>query len=320
MSSCYDAKMRYIQPEYGQQPTFSSFLPSIAGPWGIPAWCNYNNRGQAVCSFGVQDKDYAILEFTAASTAYQRTALTGFRTFIKENQTVAEPFADGTGTMIVEPNALTLTWKGSGLSVEVQYFTLPNARMVGLCRKLRVTNESKRSIHIALLDGLATMVLYGIRDEKLKQEAQLSTAWMQVENLEENLPYFRVRASLEDSARVTAVEGGNFKQAFAEDGKPLATIVQPSLVFGWDTALIQPIGFLNHSLTDILLRKQLTGNFLPCCMTPWEGALGQEKSLTLWEFYGQAENIGQMREYCEKPAMPHTSRESFKRHGTLRRN
>lgn len=300
MSSYYDAKMRYIQPEYGRQPTFSSFLPGIAGPWGIPAWCNYNNRGQAVCSFGVQDKDHAILEFTAASTAYQRTALTGFRTFIKENQTVTEPFADGTGTMIVEPNALTLTWKGSGLSVEVQYFTLPNARMAGLCRKLRVTNESKRSIHIALLDGLATMVPYGIRDEKLKQEAQLSTAWMQVENLEENLPYFRVRASLEDSAKVTAVEGGNFKLAFAEDGKPLATIVQPSLVFGWDTALIQPVGFLNYSLADILQREQLTGNFLPCCMTPWEGGLGQEESLTLWEFYGQAENIGRMREFCEK--------------------
>ena len=118
MSSCYDSKMRYVQPEFGRQPTFSSFLPGIAGPWGIPTWCNYNNRGQAVCSFGVQDKDHAILEFTAASTAYQRTALTGFRTFIKENETVAEPFADGTGTMIVEPNALSLSWENRCVSVE----------------------------------------------------------------------------------------------------------------------------------------------------------------------------------------------------------
>ena len=54
MGNCYyDANVRFVQTEYGRQPTFSSFLPGIAGPWGIPTWCNYNNRGQAVCSFGV---------------------------------------------------------------------------------------------------------------------------------------------------------------------------------------------------------------------------------------------------------------------------
>ena len=75
MGNCYyDANVRFVQTEYGRQPTFSSFLPGIAGPWGIPTWCNYNNRGQAVCSFGVQDKDHAILEFTAAAAAYQTAA------------------------------------------------------------------------------------------------------------------------------------------------------------------------------------------------------------------------------------------------------
>lgn len=302
MSSYYNSKMRYIQPEYGRQPTFSSFLPGIAGPWGIPAWCNYNNRGQAVCSFGVQDKDHAILEFTAASTAYQRTALIGFRTFIKENQTVTEPFADGTGTMIVEPNTLTLTWENHRISVEVLYFTLPNERMAGLCRELRVTNTTAQTMRIELLDGLATMVPYGISDEKLKQEAQLSTAWMQVENLEENLPYFRVRASMEDTAKVTTVDGGNFKLAFTEDGTLLPAIVQPSLVFDWDTALIQPVGFMNHQLADILHVKQLTSNFLPCCMTPWEGVLKSGESVVLWEFYGQSENMSRMREFCLQAA------------------
>ena len=68
MTNCYfDSSQRYIQPEFGQQPVFSSFLPGIAGPWGIPAWCDYNNWGQAVCSFGVQDKDHAILEFNTIS-------------------------------------------------------------------------------------------------------------------------------------------------------------------------------------------------------------------------------------------------------------
>lgn len=296
----FESEHSFVQLEFGRQPTFSSFLPGIAGPWGIPAWCNYNNRGQAVCSFGVQDKDHAILEFTAASTAYQRTALTGFRTFIKENQMVTEPFADGTGTMIVEPNTLSLAWANAGFSVEVLYYTLPNERMAGLCRKLRVTNVSEQPMHIELLDGLATMVPYGVSDEKLKQEAQLSTAWMQVENLDENLPYFRVRASMEDTAKVTTVDGGNFKLAFTEDGKILPAIVQPSLVFGWDTALVQPIVFQVRSLAELMCTRQLTSNFLPCCMTPWEGELQPEQSMELWEFYGQSENIARMREFCAK--------------------
>ena len=80
--------------------TPTDFLQLSAGhssPWGIPTWCNYNNRGQAVCSFGVQDKDHAILEFTAAAAAYQRTPLTGFRTFLKENGKVTEAFAAAWG-------------------------------------------------------------------------------------------------------------------------------------------------------------------------------------------------------------------------------
>lgn len=301
MGNCYyDANVRFVQMEYGRQPTFSSFLPGIAGPWGIPAWCNYNNRGQSVCSFGVQDKDHAILEFTAAAAAYQRTLLTGFRTFLKVNGNVTEAFADGLGTMMVEPNALTISWCDSIFVVEVLYFTLPNERMAGLCRRVQIKNISAKAVEAELLDGLATMVPYGISDEKLKQEPQLSTAWMQVENLEENLPYYRVRASLEDTAKVTSVKGGNFKLAFVEDGQPLPTIVQPSLVFGWDTSMVNPVSFSEHSLAEITSTKQLTGNFLPCAMTPWQGTIQTGATLTLWEFYGQADEIDQMRAFCQK--------------------
>lgn len=193
MGNCYyDANVRFVQTEYGRQPTFSSFLPGIAGPWGIPTWCNYNNRGQAVCSFGVQDKDHAILEFTAAAAAYQRTPLTGFRTFLKENGKVTEAFADGLGTMTVEPNVLTISWRDSLFAIEVTYFSLPNERMAGLCRRVLLKNISPKAVETELLDGLAAMVPYGISDEKLKQEPQLSTAWMQVEDLEENLPSITV--------------------------------------------------------------------------------------------------------------------------------
>lgn len=301
MGNCYyDANVRFVQTEYGRQPTFSSFLPGIAGPWGIPTWCNYNNRGQAVCSFGVQDKDHAILEFTAAAAAYQRTPLTGFRTFLKENGKVTEAFADGLGTMTVEPNVLTISWRDSLFAIEVTYFSLPNERMAGLCRRVLLKNISPKAVETELLDGLAAMVPYGISDEKLKQEPQLSTAWMQVEDLEENLPYYRVRASMEDTAKVTAVRGGNFKLAFAEGGRPLETIVQPSLIFGWDTSMVKPANFEEHALSEITSTRQLTENFLPCAFTPWAGTVQPGEALTLWEFYGQAEEIDQMRSFCQK--------------------
>ena len=220
-NSYFDAELHFVQTEYGKQPPFSGFLPAFAGPWGIPTWCNYNNRGQAICSFGVQDKNHAILEFIAASTAYRCTALTGFRTFLKQGGIVVEPFADSMGTMILEPNALRLTWKNEQTSVEVVYFTLPNERMAGLCRRLRIQNLSSAETVLELLDGLATIVPYGVCDEKLKQEPNLSTAWMRVEKAEEHLPCFGIRASMEDSTRVSEISGRNFRLAFAEDERLL---------------------------------------------------------------------------------------------------
>lgn len=190
MQQCYyDDQLRFVLPQYGRQPTFSSFLPGIAGSWGIPTWCNYNNRGQGISSFGVQDKDHAIMEFTAASTSYQRSALEGFRTFVKIGQDSFEPFANGMGTMTVEPNCLLLHWENAMVAVNVTYFTLPNEKLPGLCRRVEVSNLSDLELHMEILDGMAKVVPYGVKDEKLKQEANLSTAWMKVDNLENNIPF-----------------------------------------------------------------------------------------------------------------------------------
>lgn len=106
-NSYFDEKLHFAQIEYGKQPPFSGFLP------GIPAWCNYNDRGQVVCSFSMQDKDHVILEFTASSTAYRNTAQTGFRTFLKRDGAVIDSFADSMGTMSLKPNVLRLEWKMS---------------------------------------------------------------------------------------------------------------------------------------------------------------------------------------------------------------
>ena len=89
-------KENFILENYGKKSTFASFRPGIAGIRGIPSWCYYVNRGQCVVSFGVDNKDHAIMEFYPAHQAYQNVKTTGFRTFIKKDGIVWEPFSDET--------------------------------------------------------------------------------------------------------------------------------------------------------------------------------------------------------------------------------
>ena len=74
---------RFVIRDYAAKRPFASFLPGIAGPLGIPLWVFYVNRGQAIASFGVENKDNPIMEFEPANKAYQTTPYTGFRTFLK---------------------------------------------------------------------------------------------------------------------------------------------------------------------------------------------------------------------------------------------
>ena len=52
----------------------------------------YTNRGQGMNSFGVDNKGNAIMEFNSANTAFENTAVKGFRTFLKIDGEYYEPF------------------------------------------------------------------------------------------------------------------------------------------------------------------------------------------------------------------------------------
>jgi hypothetical protein len=86
-------------PGFNSSRPFSSFLPGIAGESGKPLWVFYTNRGQCISSFGIRDKNGAMLEFHAANKAYALTSTLGFRTFIKlespSGATLYEPFQMG---------------------------------------------------------------------------------------------------------------------------------------------------------------------------------------------------------------------------------
>ena len=58
-----EAKGKYRIDNFDEGSAFSSFLPGIGGLDGVPVWCMYVNRGQAVVSFGAANRDNAIAEF-----------------------------------------------------------------------------------------------------------------------------------------------------------------------------------------------------------------------------------------------------------------
>ena len=295
----FDREGRYLIKDYHSIPPFSSFLPGIAGPMGIPVWCYYNNRGQAVCSFGAQDKDHAILEFCPANTAYRDVSRTGFRTFCKVDGEFVELFTKDC-SMYIGMSELELASEEYGVEASVCYFGVPEERTAALARILTVRNMRETDVCLEMLDGLAAIVPYGVGQDVLKNMSNLATAWMQAEDYEEGLAYFRTRASMEDTARVTKVEGGNFCIAIDKAGRRIAPIVQTRLVFGEDTSLAMPQGFLRQGLEELCTVKQIALNQFPCCFVPVKQQLKPGECLTIYSLYGQAEEQGQVLSLAEK--------------------
>ena len=91
MDSCFEGDV-FVLRDYNQKPPFSSLLPGVAGPQGVPLWCFYVSRGQCVASFGADERDGAMMEYVPAAAAYEDTARKGFRTFISCGGCCFEPF------------------------------------------------------------------------------------------------------------------------------------------------------------------------------------------------------------------------------------
>ena len=167
----------FVIDSYGKKTTFASFLPGIAGIKGIPIWCYYVNRGQGVVSFGVDNKDHAIMEFYPAHTAYQNVKRTGFRTFIKSGGKFAESFADEDNAhkMLVGANTLSIEEDNNdtGLRTKVTYFVLPEEKIGGLVRKVCIENisdEDKETINKLVADGKTMKDKEDVTAQEVKDE------------------------------------------------------------------------------------------------------------------------------------------------------
>ena len=295
----FDKQGRYVIENYQVKSPFSSFLPGIAGPMGVPVWCYYNNRGQAVCSFGARDKDHAIMEFKPAHTAYQDVSRTGFRTFCRADGTYRELFTENC-SMHIGMSEVEITCEAGGLAASAVYFGVPGERTAALARVLTVRNEGEKPVALELLDGMPAVVPYGVEQDALKNMANLAKAWMKVEDAGQGLACFRVRASMADTAQVTRVEGCNFCLGFDGDGNRLKPLVQPELVFGQDTAFARPEGFLDTALEELTKRPQVTENHFPCCFLPVKTTLEPGGETKIFSLYGQAEDKGRVAALAER--------------------
>ncbi|MFA6994759.1 MAG: hypothetical protein WC246_04000, partial [Candidatus Paceibacterota bacterium] len=199
-----DGDKRFVIEQYNDLAPFASFLPGIAGALGRPAWAFYVNRGQAVASFGVRNKDGAFLEFFPADKAYQLTPSRGFRTFLKiadgDRILTHEPFQRGSWTEVKQRLYVTPQEVGVeeinpqlGFSIRADMFTLPEASVAGLLRRVEIVNTSGQARKIEIVDGLPQVLPFGMNQWILKFMSRTSEAFMRVEGVEENLPFYRLK-------------------------------------------------------------------------------------------------------------------------------
>jgi hypothetical protein len=292
-----DENNQFIINDYQNSRPFASFLPGIAGLLGVPLWVFYVNRGQAITSFGVENKDKPILEYQTANRAYQLTSSLGFRTFIRlrheDRYLYYETFRPSSHSqrMIIGANELCLQEINQqlGLQTDVLYFLLPGESIPGLVRMVSLTNQSDQPVFLEILDGLPAVIPFGVNNQVLKDIGRTVEAWMEVYNHECNVPYYRLRASVADTTEVSSVEAGNYMLAFRDgpdDPQILSVIVDPVLVFGQNTAFFTADAFYQNGLKNLLAQKQITCGRTPCGFAASQVKLNPGQSMRLNSLFG----------------------------------
>lgn len=277
-SSNRSERRSFVIENYDKASAFSSFLPGIAGVDGIPMWSFYVNRGQAMGSFGIRDKNGAIMEFFPANIMYRNIEHQGFRTFIRKDGAIHEIFSsvstdNNVRKLAIEKNLISIVEENHtlGLRISVTYFTMPGESFAALVRKVTVERlksgkeagggnnriggsngnggngnggSNADSCEIELLDGLPQILPFGVGNTEYQAMSNLARSWFGVYNLENNIAYYKVRGALADTTEVRESHAGNFYLAFSSAGKGLIPpIFDMNVIFGENTALTKPDGW-----------------------------------------------------------------------------
>ncbi|KAL9187019.1 hypothetical protein ACHAXT_010739 [Thalassiosira profunda] len=321
----FDELGRYIIKDYDALPTFSSFLPGVAGIYGKPVWSFYVNRGQAIASFGVKSKDYPIMEYFSANNAYQNTPLLGFRTFYQihrgggwgkgDESFLVEPFDTGrtrflqssdgdaanlpSRTMYIGSNEMQIREVDHVHKIEtnVTYFVLPEEDFGAFIRRTTIANLDKdRKLHLSVLDGLARIQSAGGKlNSMLKTIGRTLEGWMGVYDADHSsMPFFRMSTEPADSEAVVIEEEGHFCLSYLESHEKefLPIVYDTSKVFGRDSSLMRPIGLLTNTVKSIVAGKQYGAAKTSSAFSATEDVvIYPGESITINTFYGKTSTI-----------------------------
>ncbi|WP_068500098.1 cellobiose phosphorylase [Paenibacillus kribbensis] len=307
----FDDQGRFVIENYAQAKPFSSFLPGIAGVQGIPLWAYYVNRGQGIASFGVEDKNGAIMEFFPANRSYSLVPLHSFRTFLKvkkQNKWIyAEPFSAVCPSereqqkMLISRHMLEIHSSNpdSGLEIRVQYFTLPNESYAALVRKVEIVNHSAQELEVEALDGMPAVLPFGIDNAAYKELGHTLKSWMDVYNLKNSIPYYKVRGSTADTSEVHQIAAGHFMYSFVQqegDIRLLSPIVDPSVIFGENTALTFPDRFIHTHVEALISQQPVTTNKVPCGFSGYTALLKAGTAINHCTIIGHVDDIQSINE------------------------
>lgn len=308
----FDDEGRFEIRNYNWSKPVSSFLPGIAGIWGVPSWCYFVNRGQLVCSLGVEDKDGAILEFISFNQALAQVEQTGFRTFIRMDDKVYEPFRKvepGQSTQIlkISPHELEIEEQNQafGLNTHVLYFPLVELPLAGLVRVVQITNTQKEACTVEVIDGAARILPYGTTFEHQKVTARHIEALMQVTEIS-GIPVFNLKQTAADIAEIGEIAGGHFmiSQTLSGNAQHKGTIVDPRLVFGGTDQLGIPWSFQAKELRELLAMKQMRANQTPCAFSTWSAEIKPGETLSYSLILGHTPKPERLRNLIGRVNVP----------------
>ncbi|MGZ8243948.1 hypothetical protein [Methylomagnum sp.] len=292
----FDETGAFVVEQYNDRAPFASFLPGIAGPTGVPAWAFYVNRGQAMACFGVRNKDGAMVEFFPADKAYQLTPSRGFRTFLKVSAGgeafTHEPFQRGSGEearqrLYITPHEVGVEEIHPRLELRIRadMFTLPEAPLAGLVRRVTVQNLSSQPRRVEIVDGLPQVLPYGMNQWCVKFMSRTVEAYMVVEGVAERSPFFRLKVLPTDTPQVEPVMAGNFFAGFL-DGRRTQTVVDAEKIFGRADDFSSPERF--YSAQPLEFGGQVTGNRTPSAFQALSLDLVPGEIRVFYGVYGQA--------------------------------
>ncbi|MCD6413685.1 MAG: hypothetical protein J7L54_06030 [Elusimicrobia bacterium] len=285
---------KFVVENYNWETSFSNFLPGIAGKLGIPMWIYYVSRNQCVCSVGVRDKNNQIMEFLSFNRALQTVGNQGFRTFIKTNGKIIEPFRKTKNKniaqkLIVSSYELELdeTNREAGIETNIVYFPIANCGFPAFARVVRIKNISRKKKRVELMDGLPRIIPYGVDFEILKTIQRHIEGMITVDFIG-GIPLFRLKQTPADVEKVGKIEGGNFLTGISRNLE-IDYIVDPQIIFGDSEIYDRAWNFEEKSLEKLLKTKQIKQNKTPCAFCAAAKILAAGETAEFSSLIGQAE-------------------------------